>query len=63
MEPKKAKFDDTRFEVGDEVISACRSMASVILSINGDKALVKWSCRGKSTASLKTCAHTEHEYR
>lgn len=56
-----AGFEDEHFHVGDEVISRCGSVAGVILSMQGDAALVSWSCRGKSVEPVQGLSHIEHD--
>jgi hypothetical protein len=59
---RESGFHDEDFHVGDEVISACGSVAGVILSITGNEALVTWACRGKSVEPIENLAHIEHDW-
>lgn len=54
-------FDDEHFYVGDDVITNCGSIAGVIVSITGNKALVSWACRGKTVEPLEHLVHVEHD--
>lgn len=55
----EAALANGTFSVGDEVI-AHGSVTGIILSINGDEALISWSCRGKWTTKLSDLEHIDH---
>jgi hypothetical protein len=54
----EAALANETFSVGDEVI-AHGSVTGIILSIEGDEALISWSCRGKWTTKLSELEHID----
>lgn len=55
----EAALENQTFSVGDEV-TAHGNVTGIILSINGDEALISWSCRGKTITKLSELDHIEH---
>jgi hypothetical protein len=56
----EAALANETFSVGDEV-TAHGSVTGIILSIDGDEALISWSCRGKTTTKLSELEHIDHD--
>ena len=57
----EAALAEETFSVGDEV-TAHGCVTGIILSINGDEALISWSCRGKSTNKLSELDHIDEAH-
>ncbi len=57
----QAVIDDGPFAVGDEVACTCGSLAGVIIEMHDGRALVSWSCRGKSVEPVSHLMHVPHQ--
>jgi hypothetical protein len=56
----RAVIDEGPFAVGDEVACTCGSLAGVIIEMHDGKALISWSCRGKSVEPVSHLMHIPH---